>query len=152
MEGRSAETARQPRQSLSKKSLPFWLAIGAAGILLIVVAGFFIHRSLRLSTAKRDVALLVLGLDGYAREQNEYPSGTTGEICAMLRGETVRGQNARQLDYLEAGPSEINDAGEFLDPWGMPYRIAIKTEPRVYSCGPNRVDEQGEGDDIASWR
>ena len=70
----------------------------------------------------------------------------------MLRGESINGRNPKKLDYIEAQPFEINGAGEFVDPWGEAYRFSVDPKTRVYSCGPNRLDEQGEGDDIASWK
>ena len=70
----------------------------------------------------------------------------------MLRGETVNGQNPKKLDYLNAQSNELSGLGEFVDPWGVPYRMLVDCVARVYSCGPNRVDEHGEGDDIASWK
>ena len=107
---------------------------------------------LQRSKAKHDVDVLALALDGYAREQGGYPQGNATTICGLLRGESIAGQNPRLLDYVEAANYEINGAGEFIDLWGTNYRLSTNPGPRVYSCGPNRIDEQGQGDDIASWK
>jgi hypothetical protein len=82
-------------------------------------------------------------------ENAQAPDGTLAEIASLLRGKSVRGQNAKRLDYVEAEVGEVNAAGEFVDPWGTPYQMRFeKGMPRVFSCGPNRQDENGTGDDI----
>lgn len=89
---------------------------------------------------------------GFAFENGRYPSGTPAQIAALLRGKNVGGQNPKQLDYIVAAVTEVNAVGEFVDPWGTSYRISTESEARAYSCGPNRKDEAGDGDDIASWK
>jgi|GEM_PF-6542793 hypothetical protein len=48
------------------------------------------------------------------------------------------------------------DGRVILDPWGGPYIILkgghYKSFFDIYSFGPNRKDEKGEGDDIANWK
>jgi type II secretory pathway pseudopilin PulG len=117
-----------------------------------VVGAFTVAHVSKHSQARHDVQVIALALDGFTFENGDYPKGTRGEICRLLRGESINGQNPKKLDYVEALPSEMNSTGEFLDPWGEPYRISVDPKVRVYSCGPNRNDEQGDGDDIASWK
>ncbi len=102
--------------------------------------------------AKRDVDILALALRGFVAENGHYPTGTRAQIAALLQGETVGGQNPKRLDYVVASMGEMNAAGEFVDPWGTPYRLGDGTDARAYSCGQNRKDEAGDGDDIASWK
>ena len=52
------------------------------------------------------------------------------------------------IQFLEAKPAEINQAGEFIDPWGSPYEIQVGDTVLIYSCGPNRIDDRGGNDDI----
>ena len=46
---------------------------------------------------------------------------------------------------------------DLLDPWNQPYRYEWPTTkgdgktPAVWSCGPDKEDNNGEGDDIISW-
>jgi type II secretory pathway pseudopilin PulG len=117
-----------------------------------IVGGLVLVRANKVSQARHDVQIIALALDGFARENGDYPKGTPGEICRMLRGETVNGQNPKKLDYIEAQPHELNALGEFVDPWGQPYRMSVNGATHVYSYGPNRIDEHGAGDDIASWK
>jgi general secretion pathway protein G len=80
----------------------------------------------------------------------------------------------RQLDNFSMLPSqagnypdpangfqELVDKGMIaripIDPWNMPYQWNLmpladgqKVQPVVWSNGPNRLDEQGGGDDITS--
>lgn len=53
----------------------------------------------------------------------------------------------------------------FLDPWGVPYNMAWedqearprfhgqgrKATARIWSSGPNQIDQGGGGDDVANW-
>jgi type II secretory pathway pseudopilin PulG len=129
-----------------------WLIL--AGVILGAgIAVWFISRPARQrSHARHDVDVLAVALDGFALEQGAYPRGDFAQICRLLRGETIDGQNPRRLDYVEVQAYEINAKGEFIDPWGEPYRVDFSPVVRVYSCGPNRVDERGGGDDIVAGR
>jgi len=137
---------------MKKKSPLFWAVVSGLIAVAATVGAFTASRVGKYSQARHDVQVIALVLDGFVQENHEYPQGTRGEICRLLRGESINGQNLKKLDYIEAQPYEVNANGEFMDPWGEAYRIAVDPKIRVYSCGPNRIDEQGEGDDIASWK
>jgi type II secretory pathway pseudopilin PulG len=126
----------------------------ALGVAVLVGGGvvwwFAIRPAVQRAKAKHDVDVLVLALDGFMREQGEYPHGDLATLCRLLKGQTIDGQNPRQLDYVESQAYEVNAKGEFVDPWGTAYRVALNPVVHVYSCGPNRIDEQGNGDDIGS--
>ena len=53
-------------------------------------------------------------------------------------------------------PGELTQLSEgarpLLDPWGRPfvYRVAPNSEYRLYSLGPDGVDENGKGDDVTA--
>lgn len=143
MEKTSSKTSQRNRR--------WWLAALIAAVALagwVVVGAPWWQRS----KAKHDVDVLVVAVRGFIAENGRAPTGTLAQIAALLRGEDVGGQNPRRLDYVVARLREMNAAGEFIDPWGTPYRIQTAPEPRAYSCGPNRRDEAGEGDDICSWK
>ena len=126
------------------------ILIACAAALLIGGAIWLGPKATRYFKARHDVQAILIGLNTYQREHGSYPVGTAAELCGLLRGENFQGQNPRRLDYIEAMPQEMNAVGSFLDPWGTPYHIVTIPQPLVYSCGPNRVDEQGRGDDIAA--
>ncbi|MCG3149285.1 MAG: hypothetical protein PCFJNLEI_02745 [Verrucomicrobiae bacterium] len=118
-------------------------------VLIIVVLWFPVLRpAYQRYKAGQDTAALVEALKMYAQIEGELPGGDLTTICRLLRGESVAGQNARKLDYVES--YVVNDRGEFLDPWGTPYQIILQPQMRVYSCGPNKTDEHGQGDDLAA--
>jgi hypothetical protein len=59
--------------------------------------------------------------------------------------------------YLSPQIFKSNGKGEILDMWGMAYRyrypgIHNRFMFDIYSCGKNRIDEQGAGDDITNWK
>ena len=66
------------------------------------------------------------------------------------------------LDPTQGGPYlqrreifKISQSGEILDPWGTPYRYRYPGKHSsfdLYSCGKNKIDEQGQGDDICNWQ
>jgi len=152
MEGASTQTLGGTGQTVRRNAAILWAAMGVLLFAAVVAAGLVAFHAAKVSQARHDVKVIALALDGFARENGDYPKGTPGEICRMLRGETINGQNAKRLDYLDAQPNELSRLGEFMDPWGEPYRMLVDGKARVYSCGPNRVDEHGEGDDITSWK
>ena len=98
--------------------------------------------------AKHDVKELEKALHLYVHEHGTYPTGTAVEVCQVLLGKSIGGQNPDRLTYVDASADEINAAGQFVDPWGSPYHITDGQRPNIYSYGPNRTDERGAGDDI----
>jgi hypothetical protein len=152
MEGASAQISRAAGQTVNRKSAILWAALGILLFAAVIAGGLVLFHADKVSQARHDVRVIALALDGFARENGDYPRGTSGEVCRMLRGETINGQNPKRLDYVEARPYEVNGLGEFVDPWGNPYRMSVDGATHVYSCGPNRIDEHGDGDDIASWK
>jgi hypothetical protein len=153
METRNAETSEQRRRRALKKRAQkrLWIGVGVAVavVALLVVA---LPPWLRKRKAKHDVDTLAFALTGFAYENGRYPEGTAAELAAILQGSNIGGQNPKGLDYIVADMGEKNDKGEFVDSWRTPYRMFVDKEARAYSCGPNRVDEKGDGDDIASWK
>ncbi|MEI6083233.1 MAG: hypothetical protein WCS70_02915 [Verrucomicrobiota bacterium] len=138
---------KQPKKKSSKTGF----IVAALGIPILAVVIFFLTAPLRREQrAQHDVDVLLLALNGFVREQGDLPIGDTATICRLLRGESVDGQNPKRLDYVEAEAYEVNAKGEFVDPWGVAYRIVLDRNARVYSCGPNKVDDQGKADDIVA--
>lgn len=128
---------KQEKKSGSNQKVIIGLVIVA-----VAVAGFILSAPLRRQRrARHDVKELLLGLRAYEMEFGKRPDGSLAQICAALRG-----QNPAQEAVVES--YQINGAGEFVDPWGTPYQIDVKKQVRVLSFGPNRIDDQGEGDDI----
>jgi hypothetical protein len=104
------------------------------------------------SYAAAEVTQLAGALAAYRSEYGDVPKGSPAEIIAALTG-----GNTRKIIFIEVPSDQLNEKGEFVDPWGTPYHF-VPTDPaekpHVYSLGPNKVDEQvGDvSDDIESWR
>ena len=66
----------------------------------------------------------------------------------------VEGDNKRNVVFLEIKPQNISNDGYFLDPWGTPYVLNLVNPSNLwaYSFGKNKIDEGGNGDDVASWK
>ena len=127
---------------------------GSIGLAVLLVVGIVVgppwwkrHR------AQRDVEEIAFALRGFLGLYGHYPEGDAAAIAAALTGKNPAGQSPDKVPAIEASSQELSAKGEFVDPWGTPYRINVETDsPRVYSCGPNRTDEYGKGDDITSWK
>ena len=92
---------------------------------------------------KNDISQLTLGINEYIREFGKPPDSSENVEIMRVLGEG-------HPPILTGGFR--NSANEMIDPWGTPYHIVLhgKAPPFVYSCGPNKRDEGGKGDDITS--
>jgi len=136
-------SARHPTVRRRAASPKKWAIIAGLAVVVLLVAVIALQPWWRKYKAQRDVRELVLGLEAYAAVFGKLPTGSTAQICAALRGTSP--ENRVVENYQQ------NSAGEFLDPWGTPYRISTDNGARAFSCGPNRQDEHGTGDDLVSW-
>lgn len=81
------------------------------------------------------------GLQQYFELFQKYPEGGNREIAKALFGD-----NPRKLRILNWPQRKLGVNGEFLDPWGTPYRIeAARDKIEIVSAGPNRL--LGDADD-----
>jgi hypothetical protein len=105
--------------------------------------------------ARFDANHLAVGLMAYREEYGQFLKGELPHIITTLTGD-----NPRKIVFIEVEPKSLNAKGEFVDPWGTPYKILPQPNERlprlvgVYSCGKNREDEHGaeSSDDLVSWR
>jgi hypothetical protein len=136
------------------KTFPVKLALKIGAVLgVVILLGIAFGPVLwRQHCARRDSKALKSAVEIFMLEYGNYPTGSYADVCALLRGESRAGQNPKKLDYIEAAPGEMNAAGEFVDPWGSPYRIDTESKLRVYSIGPNKTDDKGTGDDLGDWQ
>jgi hypothetical protein len=81
-----------------------------------------------------DVENLFVGLQKFKEHVGSYPIGSNAEIAKALMG-----KNSKNVIILVGRKNEVNDKGEFVDPWGTPLRIYFSdTAVLVRSAGPNR--------------
>jgi len=117
-------------------------------VLAVLIGGFLLERpyvralqeKVNEARARNDVSNLTMALDQYAVEYGYHPEGAPADLLRTLRGE-----NQRKIVFFECAAKSVNRSGEFIDPWGQSYHIdqSDPSSPRVYSSGPNRLDEHG---------
>jgi hypothetical protein len=115
-------------------------AVIALGLLL-PVGGPRKPRS-KIVLARMEMAVLKGALENYASTYGMYPTGAPAIVL-----KTLLGDNPRRIAFLNINPRSINSNGEYVDPWGTPYKIEIGGETNVFvrSAGPNR--KFGDKDD-----
>jgi hypothetical protein len=111
--------------------------------LSLLESEFFRNRLEQGKMVKAKVAVMNLAqaLERYYMDYGEYPeAATAGALVKKLTDAAT----------IEPSAYRLNDKGEIIDPWGNPYifKRVNEYEYRLYSCGPNGEDEQGEGDDV----
>jgi hypothetical protein len=81
-----------------------------------------------------DVENLFAGLQKYKEYVGSYPVGSNAEVVKALKG-----ANPKSVIILVGRKNEINEKGEFVDPWGTPMKIYFSDSGvLVRSAGPNR--------------
>lgn len=125
-----------------------WWFFAIAFFITLLSPGGGVHGSALKVVAKNDLTQIVSGLRNYKTEYGDFPQGTNAQITTALRGD-----NVRNIRFMDIPVRSINPQREFIDPWGTPYKIIVSgTEsPRAYSFGKNKIDENGNGDDVKSW-
>jgi hypothetical protein len=87
-------------------------------------------------TAKfnEDVENLFAGLQKYKERVGNYPVGGNAEVAKALQGD-----NSKNIIILVGRKTELNEKGEYVDPWGTPLRIYFSQENiLIRSAGQNR--------------
>jgi hypothetical protein len=81
-----------------------------------------------------DVNNLFTSLQKYKERVGSYPVGGNLEVSKALQG-----ANPKNVIVIVGGKTHLNDKGEFVDPWGTPFRIYFSdTGVLIRSAGPNR--------------
>lgn len=94
------------------------------------------HWRVQATTTKlnTDVENFFAGLQEYKEYVGSYPTGNNAQVVKALMG-----QNPKKLIILVGRKHELNEKGEFVDPWGTPLRIYFSGDGiLVRSAGPNR--------------
>lgn len=99
------------------------------------------------------IGLLVAGAVPYVQElvEDSRKGKARADLDQIRQAVTKHNFQAEtSIDRLEEIEGRtLGNVRDLRDPWGNPYRIAT-SELLVYSCGPNRRDERGRGDDL--WK
>jgi hypothetical protein len=141
---------------MRQNSVFSWLAIIIAILFfakLLLPTGTDVptHATKMKHLASHEMGNLCAALQAFRSEYGQLPSGFSSNIL-----ETLLGNNARKIVFLNIDHRRITGRGEYLDPWKNPYHFDTSDadQPRVYSNGPNKRDDFAaeRSDDIASWR
>jgi hypothetical protein len=110
------------------------------GLLLAPASGPSRGKNIR---CKVDLLMLHAEMVNYQNEFGSYPTGD----CAQI-SKTLFGDNPRKIEFLRPKNMFINQAGEFLDPWGTPYVINFSSANSfvISSAGKDKI--LGDKDDI----
>ncbi|KAF0244612.1 MAG: hypothetical protein FD180_2374 [Planctomycetota bacterium] len=86
-----------------------------------------------------------VALKCYETDFGRYPESGNSNLVKAMAG---LGKNG----FYGFTPDRLNARGEWLDPWNRPY-VYERLESggfRLYSIGPNGIDEGGKGDDLGN--
>lgn len=88
----------------------------------------------RTSKFNEDIENLFAGLQKYKERVGSYPVGSNAQVAKALQGE-----NSKSVIIVVGRKTELNEKGEYVDPWGTPLRIYFSDAGvLIRSAGPNR--------------
>lgn len=119
-------------------SKSFWILLIVVGTLGALIFATYDSKTIcTISRIDADMSALKIALMAYNMEYNSLPLGDNKQICAALAGD-----NPKKIRFIELSKPQIAPNGEFLDPWGTPYKFYIsKGELLIRSAGKNKVFE-----------
>jgi len=111
------------------------------GFVAIVVCAFWANSAwstlrvnARNAKLNEDIENLFVGLQKYKERVGTYPTGNIAQIAKALQGD-----NSKNVIILVGRKTELNEKGEYVDPWGTPLRIYFSDAGvLIRSAGPNR--------------
>lgn len=105
-----------------------------AGAVWVVRAWSSLNASARSQRLNDDVVTMFDALQKYKENVGAYPVGSNSDIAKALKG-----KNPKNVIILVGRKTELNEKGEFVDPWGTALRIYFSDSGiLVRSAGPNR--------------
>jgi hypothetical protein len=114
-------------------------------------------------TIKAAITLLIEDHGNAALIELESIENLNETLLCIFLGNQIGNINSEKLIYFNRSSSRISSNGQMVDSWGQPYAIKINHDRlrvekqfnsdafRIWSFGPNRIDEHGNHDDINSW-
>jgi general secretion pathway protein G len=79
-----------------------------------------------------------------------YPEGSQQEVVAMLMNPGQDADGRQIAKYLQKTPKDAWDQPLYYEyPNG---KVPDATGPAIWSAGPNKQNEDGNGDDINNWK
>jgi len=131
--------------------------------------------SYKKSPVVAEVTEFMFGIEAVYAEKGEYPfcsksvnavTNLSSVLCFLQAVPCLDKEGKeRTISYVNIDKERDNKEG-YTDPWGRPYHLILKSDKSsvlkvgrfdisnnvaIWSNGPNRINESGEGDDICSW-
>jgi uncharacterized protein YxeA len=107
------------------------LLVGAVYLVKVYTT---VNANARTSKLNDDVSNLFAGLQQYKDHIGAYPVGGNAQVVKALLG-----HNPKNIIILVSRKTELNEKGEFVDPWGTPLKIYFAdNNVLVRSAGANR--------------
>lgn len=105
-----------------------------AGMLWASKAWTTLRANARTAKFNEDIENLFAGLQKYKERVGNYPVGSNAQVAKALQGE-----NSKNVIILVGRKTELNEKGEYVDPWGTPLRLYFSDAGvLIRSAGPNR--------------
>lgn len=106
----------------------------AFGVWYLISTWQTVRVNARTAKLNMDIDNLFVGLQQYKEHVGSYPTGNNAQIVKALKG-----QNPKNVIILVGRKNEVNDKGEYVDPWGTPLRVYFWGDGvLVRSAGPNK--------------
>ena len=108
--------------------------------------------------AGRQIEILVTALEFLGRDIGRYPTTQEGFNILMYKPKNLHDQWKGPYLLQEDLRSHFKSNAEIRDVWGTQYIYHSPAQYEkgkayeLYSCGKNKEDNRGQGDDITSWR
>jgi hypothetical protein len=119
----------------------------AFGVIWASRAWTTLRANARTAKFNEDIENLFAGLQKYKERVGSYPVGSNAQVAKALQGE-----NSKNVIILVGRKTELNEKGEYVDPWGTPLRIYFSdVGVLIRSAGPNRRFDDStsmEADDV----
>ncbi len=111
------------------------------GLITVICCSFWVanawntfRANARTAKFNQEIETLFSCLQNYKENLGSYPVGGNAQIAKALQGD-----NPKKIIVLTGRKIELNEKGEYLDPWGTPLRIYFAQEGiLIRSAGPNR--------------
>jgi hypothetical protein len=104
------------------------------GVIWASKAWTTLRANARTSKFNEDIENLFVGLQKYKERVGVYPVGGNAQVAKALQGD-----NSKNIIILVGRKTELNEKGEYVDPWGTPLRIYFSdVGVLIRSAGPNR--------------
>ncbi|MHC4662126.1 MAG: type II secretion system protein GspG [Planctomycetota bacterium] len=100
------------------------------------------------SLARLEITMLDIALREYQLDKGTYPPPGNKSLVNHLGRAGMPGK--AEHAYFDFNVATLRN-GMILDPWGSPYcygSVGTSSGFELYSVGPNRNDERGNGDDV----